>query len=400
MRRRQSRDRETDSGVQGRPTRPSGSGTSTQGLPGLPLAAGNAAVVRAVEAGRHEHGPGCGHAEASAGQPTVQRRSTVGEALAAPGVPLDPRIRAKAEEAYGMDFGHVRVHTGPVAQRSAEELGAAAYTTGAHIVSGRRRLDDETMYHEVDHVYQQAHGPVSGTENGAGLKVSSPSDAFEVRAAANGRRMARGAAPDLGPPGRTAVQRRATPLAETGVQRMPSTRPTVNAGTADEWEAHNTPGRTDGLVLSGHGSWTNTTADFRVPAGTRVHLYCQHGNTVLDANGARVETGTDLAPESTRDGRHTIPDYTLHVPSGLDIHGTPVAVTVTNNGYAVQLDPTQAATVLVADLRDPQLAGRTITFTHDVQLSAILQRGMGDVHFAACRHLDIPALHGRTRNQS
>ncbi|WP_406465307.1 DUF4157 domain-containing protein [Streptomyces sp. NBC_01622] len=30
-----------------------------------------------------------------------------------------------------MDFGHVRVHSGPVARRSAEELGTLAHTTGS-----------------------------------------------------------------------------------------------------------------------------------------------------------------------------------------------------------------------------------------------------------------------------
>ncbi|MFF8595789.1 DUF4157 domain-containing protein [Streptomyces sp. NPDC015220] len=165
--------------------------------------AGNAAVSRAVEEDRHAHGPGCGHpgTQPAGEQAAVQRRTSVSEALASPGTPLEPRIRSKAEQAYGMSFDHVRMHTGPVAQRSAVEFGALAYTTGSDIVSQKPRLDDETMFHEVDHVYQQAMGPVAGTDNGAGAKVSSENDAFERSSAANGRRLSQGLPPDLALPG-------------------------------------------------------------------------------------------------------------------------------------------------------------------------------------------------------
>ncbi|MER5552868.1 DUF4157 domain-containing protein [Streptomyces sp. NPDC002793] len=165
--------------------------------------AGNAAVSRAVEEERHTHGSGCGHPEPGQADegPAVQRRVSVGEALASPGSPLEPRIRSRAEQAYGMSFDHVRVHTGPVAQRSAVQFGAIAYTTGSDIFSQKPRLDDETMFHEVDHVHQQAMGPVAGTDHGGGAKVSDENDAFERRSAANGRRLAQGMAPDLTPPG-------------------------------------------------------------------------------------------------------------------------------------------------------------------------------------------------------
>lgn len=198
--------------------------------------AGNAAVARAIEEERHEHAPGCGHAQSAVeqstvpqsavGGPAVQRRSSVDEAVASPWRPLDARIRETAEQAYGMDLGHVRVHTGPVAQRSAVELGALAYTTGAHIVSASPQLDDETIYHEIDHVRQQSLGPVAGTDNGAGAKVSSRNDPFEVQSAANGRRLAQGAAPELGVPG--SVQR-ATGPGPAPVQRVYSS---VTAGTS------------------------------------------------------------------------------------------------------------------------------------------------------------------------
>jgi hypothetical protein len=169
------------------------------GVLSLQRSAGNLAVSRAVEEDRHRtwarlrpHGP---HRPA---------QSSVHDAIASSGRPLEPRIRERAEQAYGMDLGHVRVHSDPVAQRSAQELGAVAYTTGAHIVCGRRNLDDETAYHEIDHVCQQAMGPVAGTDNGTGTKVSGVNDPFEVQAAANGRRMAQGGMPDLALPGSAA----------------------------------------------------------------------------------------------------------------------------------------------------------------------------------------------------
>ncbi|MEU9452712.1 DUF4157 domain-containing protein [Streptomyces sp. NPDC048277] len=158
----------------------------------LQRAAGNTAVTRAIQRARHEGEPE---------ERSVQRRTSVADAVGSPGVPLEPRILQRAEQAYGMEFGHVRVHSGPVAQRSAEDLQAQAYTTGPHIVLGDSRVSDEVMYEEVDHVRQQFLGPVPGTANGRGEKVSHPDDPFERSAGSNGRKLARGAAPDLALPG-------------------------------------------------------------------------------------------------------------------------------------------------------------------------------------------------------
>ncbi|MFJ1971525.1 DUF4157 domain-containing protein [Streptomyces sp. NPDC087903] len=170
----------------------------------LQRAAGNAAVTRAIGEARHEHSADCGHEGAAVQraeeQPSVQRRSSVFDAVSSPHSPLEPRIQHRAEQAYGMSFAHVRVHSGPVAQRSAQEFQAKAYTTGSDIVSGSSRLDDETMYHELDHVRQQSMGQVAGTDNGSGTKVSSPGDPFERQSTSNGRKVAQGENPDLAGP--------------------------------------------------------------------------------------------------------------------------------------------------------------------------------------------------------
>ncbi|NEC91008.1 DUF4157 domain-containing protein [Streptomyces sp. SID12501] len=187
---------------------------------------GNTELRRAIQRSLPEHGPNCTHDQADVqrrveDQPAVQPRTTFFDAQRTPGRPLAPHIQRTAEQAYGMPFGHVRVHDDPVSQQSAEELGASAYTSGPDIYIGPQGMDDETMYHELDHVRQQALGPVAGTDNGTGAKVSSPRDPFEVSSSANGKRVARGEAPDLALPGShdhgASVQRAA---AEPSVQRM------------------------------------------------------------------------------------------------------------------------------------------------------------------------------------
>jgi hypothetical protein len=82
--------------------------------------------------------------------------------LASPGQPLAPSERAFFEPRFGMDFSQVRVHTDDLAQQSARDVHALAYTVGPHVVFGsgshapastaRRRL----LAHELTHVVQQS----------------------------------------------------------------------------------------------------------------------------------------------------------------------------------------------------------------------------------------------------
>lgn len=192
--------------------RPAARPSALPPLTALQRAAGNAAVTRAVQRAREEAG---GAEHATQDPAPVQRRVSVRDAIGSPGRPLDSHVLERSEQAYQMDFGHVRVHDNPVAQRSAEELDALAYTSGSHIVLGKRDVSDQVLYEEIDHVRQQMLGPVPGTDNGKGEKVSRPDDPFERSAGANGRRMAQGAAPDLALPG--AASR--TPDAAAPVQR-------------------------------------------------------------------------------------------------------------------------------------------------------------------------------------
>ncbi|WP_399034417.1 DUF4157 domain-containing protein [Streptomyces sp. ASQP_92] len=199
-----------------------------QGLRALQGTVGNAAVVQMLrraghpgEREEHRHGAGCGHA---AEQPAVQR-SAVHDVLRGSGRPLDEATRGDMEARLGADFSDVRIHNDSAARASAAEVGARAYTSGSHVVIGDGGNDKHTLAHELTHVIQQRQGPVAGTDNGSGLKVSDPSDRFEREAEANATRVMSGgsarqsapSAPESGPsasvqsaPAEPAVQRAIT----------------------------------------------------------------------------------------------------------------------------------------------------------------------------------------------
>ncbi|WP_245761632.1 DUF4157 domain-containing protein [Saccharopolyspora shandongensis] len=158
---------------------------SPQALLDLQRSVGNAAVSRMVAVQRHSCGEDCGHSE-------------VPDVLRSPGRPLDAGLRDEMESRMGADFGDVRLHDDSTARRSAAEVGAVAYTSGRHIVSGTGGIDKHTLAHELTHVLQQRQGPVAGTDRGDGMRISDPSDRFERAAEANARRVMAGesAVPD------------------------------------------------------------------------------------------------------------------------------------------------------------------------------------------------------------
>lgn len=101
------------------------------------------------------------------------------------GSPLPAETRSGMEQAFGRSFGDVRVHTDEAASRSAESVGANAYTVGSDVVFRSGHYDpgsaagQKTLAHELTHVVQQSQGPVSGSEAPGGIRVSDPSDRFE-----------------------------------------------------------------------------------------------------------------------------------------------------------------------------------------------------------------------------
>ncbi|WTU46571.1 DUF4157 domain-containing protein [Streptomyces sp. NBC_00057] len=142
---------------------------------------GNAAVARMVE-------EEAGYSAFGQENPQPVQRSTVHTVLRSPGRRLDEPVRTEMEARLGSDFSDVRVHDDSAARASAADVGARAYTSGNHVVIGAGGADLHTLAHELTHVIQQRKGPVAGTDNGDGLKVSDPSDRFEREAEANARR--------------------------------------------------------------------------------------------------------------------------------------------------------------------------------------------------------------------
>ncbi|MFD4242269.1 DUF4157 domain-containing protein [Streptomyces sp. NPDC058525] len=178
--------------AQVRPARPgeerAPAAPASASLPALQRSVGNAAVTRMLAAG---HGAGPGHEDAAV------QRATAHQVLRTPGRPLDAPLREEMESRLGADFSDVRVHSDPLAQRSAAEIGARAYTSGSHVVVTDGGKDKHTLAHELTHVIQQRQGPVSGTDTGHGLRVSDPGDRFEREAEANASRVMAGPAPDV-----------------------------------------------------------------------------------------------------------------------------------------------------------------------------------------------------------
>ncbi|MFD8823076.1 DUF4157 domain-containing protein [Streptomyces sp. NPDC059605] len=169
--------------------------TQPSGLLSLQSSVGNAAVVQMLRQAGHpgaqeEHEHGVDH-DGLRTEHLVQR-STVHDVLRAPGRPLDDGTRSEMETRLGADFSDVRIHVGAAAQVSAAEIGARAYTAGNHVVIGEGGADKHTLAHELTHVIQQRTGPVTGSDNGAGLRVSDPSDRFEREAEANASRVMSG----------------------------------------------------------------------------------------------------------------------------------------------------------------------------------------------------------------
>ena len=204
------------------------------GVLALQRTVGNAAIGRTLD--EAEHAPN----QRDAGSMPVQRseQPAVRDVLRSPGRPLDEPVRTDMEARLGVDFSDVRIHTGSAAETSASAMGARAYTSGNHIVIGKGGADSHTLAHELTHVIQQRSGPVAGTDNGSGLKISNPDDRFERAAEANATRALAAPRPtqraidDETPAGRSLPgmpqesQRTAGDTAMPGpVQRMYATRP-------------------------------------------------------------------------------------------------------------------------------------------------------------------------------
>ncbi|GAA2460846.1 DUF4157 domain-containing protein [Streptomyces macrosporus] len=159
-------------------------------LAALQRTAGNRAVTRMLRDAGHRAAPRVQRSAVTGEEATAAvQRSAVADVLRGPGQPLPAALRGEMEARLGADFADVRLHTGPAARASAAQVGARAYTSGSHVVIGDGGADKHTLAHELTHVIQQRQGAVAGTDNGAGLRISDPSDRFERAAEANAVRV-------------------------------------------------------------------------------------------------------------------------------------------------------------------------------------------------------------------
>ena len=92
---------------------------------------------------------------------------TVHEVLRSPGQPMDASTRSFFAPHFGQELLRVRLHSDRLAERSANELSARAYTVGNDIVFGAGQYKPEThegrllLAHELTHVVQQNGNQVS-----------------------------------------------------------------------------------------------------------------------------------------------------------------------------------------------------------------------------------------------
>ncbi|MFE5113675.1 DUF4157 domain-containing protein [Streptomyces sp. NPDC056663] len=162
--------------------------------------AGNTAMASMVEQQRHQHGPGCEHAE-----PTVQRRhaghshghdaedtdhgSLIDAAMASSSSSLPGPLLTEATAFYrNPNLSQSRLHSSAIAQRATAALGAEAMTIGNHIFLGPSAVSNpgKVLKHELSHVDKNVRGITeTGKDNGNGARVTDPKQSSERAAEAD-----------------------------------------------------------------------------------------------------------------------------------------------------------------------------------------------------------------------
>ena len=128
----------------------------------------------------HVTGTSIASRSTASASPVSQVPGSVDKVLGSAGQPLDAQARAFMEPHFGFNFGQVTVHAGSAAARTAEELGAQAFTAGQQIVFGAGQYQPGTAHgqrllaHELTHVVQQT-GPAT-SRRPAGLLQRQPDD--------------------------------------------------------------------------------------------------------------------------------------------------------------------------------------------------------------------------------
>lgn len=179
--------------------------TTPAAMLALQRAIGNQAVQRrmprpereqALEPEEHVHGAGCGHGEAKAPAQAASGPDLINEVLASPSQAPSGAMASEMSSYYGgHDFSPARVHTGPVAQRAADAMGAKAMTIGNHVILPPAAAKDKaTVAHEFDHLRNNMNGVVEKGPNSVdGVPTTDHRQGSEVAADHNGAAFAAGA---------------------------------------------------------------------------------------------------------------------------------------------------------------------------------------------------------------
>ena len=107
----------------------------------------------------------------SAGVTPAEAPPSVAQVLASGGEPLEAPVRRALQAGFGYEFGDVRIHRDALAQHSASEVGARAYTVGKDIAFASSQYAPQTtagrrlLAHELTHVVQQGSARPSSSKN-------------------------------------------------------------------------------------------------------------------------------------------------------------------------------------------------------------------------------------------
>ncbi|CAN7762162.1 DUF4157 domain-containing protein [Variovorax sp. LjRoot130] len=122
-------------------------------------------------------------APAASAQQSDTAPDSVDQVLASSGRALDAPLRQDFEQRFGHDFSRVRIHADEAAARSAQALGANAWTVGEHIAFAPGRFAPQSrggrqlLAHELTHVVQQsATTPLVQCDLAIGPQVAAPTE--------------------------------------------------------------------------------------------------------------------------------------------------------------------------------------------------------------------------------
>ena len=96
-------------------------------------------------------------------RPASAPASSLSRAVGSTGRPMDDATRRAMEPHFGMDLGHVRLHSGGQSEALNRDLGSRAFTLGGDIYfgAGQGPQDRDLMAHELTHAVQQGGGAAS-----------------------------------------------------------------------------------------------------------------------------------------------------------------------------------------------------------------------------------------------